>query len=80
MITTVRTEAFATGAMTTRWMPTPRANAKTSVAANAGQYDQPWFSISVQAMYVVNIAISPCAKLITPVARWIKTSASASAP
>ena len=50
MITIVRTEAFETGAITTRWMPTPSTNAKTSVATNAGQYDQPWFSISVQAM------------------------------
>ena len=39
---------------------------------------QPWFVVSVQAMYVENIAISPCAKLMTPVARWISTSASAS--
>ena len=31
-------------------------------------------------MYVENVAISPWAKLITPVARWISTSASASAP
>ena len=41
MITTVRTEVFETGAITTRWMPSPSANAKTSVAMNAGQYDQP---------------------------------------
>ena len=39
------------------------------MTANAGQYDQPWFVVSVQAMYVENVAISPCAKLITPVAR-----------
>ena len=50
MITTVRTEAFETGAITTRWMPSPSTNAKTSVPTKAGQYDQPWFSISVQAM------------------------------
>ena len=80
MITIVRTDALETGAMTTRWIPRPSAKAKASVTTNAGQYDQPWFSISVQAMKVVNIAISPWAKLITPVARWISTSASASAP
>ena len=80
MITTVSTDALATGAITTRWIPSPSTNANRSVATNAGQYDQPWCSISAQAMYVVNIAISPCAKLITPVARWISTSASASAP
>ena len=34
--------------------------------------------MSHQAMYVENIAISPCAKLMTPVARWMSTSASAS--
>ena len=33
--------------------------------------------VSVQAMNVVNIAISPWAKLMIPVARWIRTSASA---
>ena len=48
--------------------------------AKAGQYDQPWFVVSVQGMYVENVAISPWAKLITPVARWIRTSASASEP
>jgi hypothetical protein len=38
----------------------------------------PWFSISDQAMNVENIPISPCAKLTTPVARWMRTSARAS--
>ena len=50
MITIVRIGRARTGAMTTRWRPRPSTNAKTSVATNAGQYDQPWFSISVQAM------------------------------
>ena len=50
MITTVRTDVRSTGRITTRWTPTPSTKAKTSVATNAGQYDQPWFSISVQAM------------------------------
>ena len=48
MITTVSTDAFATGWMTTRWIPKPSTNAIASVAANAGQYDQSWFSISAQ--------------------------------
>ena len=42
------------------------------MTANAGQYEKPWFVVSVQAMYVENVAISPWAKLITPVARWIR--------
>ena len=36
MITTVRTDAFATGAITTRWTPTPSAKAKTSVDGERG--------------------------------------------
>ena len=59
-------------------MATPPANEKASVTTNAGQYGQPWFAVSVQGMYVENIAISPWAKLMTPVARWMSTSASAS--
>ena len=39
------------------------------MTANAGQYENPWFVVSAQAMYVENVAISPWAKLITPVAR-----------
>ena len=58
----------------------PPANDASSVTANAGQYENPWFVVSVHAMYVENVAISPWAKLITPVARWISTIASASAP
>ena len=42
-----------------------RANERISVAANAGQNDQPWSS-SVQHTNADNVAISPCAKLITP--------------
>ena len=33
--------------------------------------------MSVQAMYVESVAISPCAKLMTPVERWMITSARA---
>jgi hypothetical protein len=67
MITTVSTGAPCTGRMTTSSSSTPPANAIASVSANAGQYDV-WWS-SDHAMNVVNIAISPCAKLTTPVAR-----------
>ena len=52
---------------------------KTSVATKAGQNDHPW-PISVQQMNADSVAISPCAKLITPVERWISTIASASSP
>ena len=31
-------------------MPSPSTKANTSVTTNAGQYDQPWFAVSVQAM------------------------------
>jgi len=58
----------STGRMTTRSTATPPANAIRSVSANAGQYEIPWF-ISDQARYVMNVAISPWAKLITSVAR-----------
>src|SRR5436190_18349837 len=59
---------FSTGRVTTRSIAIPPENAINSVSANAGQYDMPW-SISDHAMYVVNVAISPCAKLTTSVAR-----------
>ena len=49
------------------------------MAPNAGQNDQPW-SISVQQTNADSVAISPCAKLITPVERWMITIASASKP
>ena len=61
-------------------MPSPPPNDTASVTAKAGQYGQPWFTVSAHRMYVENIAISPWAKLMIPVARWISTSASASAP
>ena len=57
------------GRMITRSVAAPRKNAITIVAKNAGQNDQPWFAVSVHAMYVVNVAISPCAKLTTCVVR-----------
>src|SRR6185312_13173379 len=42
--------------------------AMTTVITNAQPHENPWCAFSDQAMYVVNIAISPCAKLITSVA------------
>ncbi len=63
-ITTVTIGARSTGRMTTRSTATPPANAIPSVAKNAAQYGQPE-SISHRAMNAENIAISPCAKLIT---------------
>ena len=66
--TTARTLAFSTGRMTVRSIAIPPRNAIPSVAKNAPQYPKPQ-CISCQAMYVVNIAIAPWAKLITSVAR-----------
>ena len=66
-ITTAITECW-TGRMTTTWMTTPSTNAIASVKKNASQYETPQ-SMSWYAMYVVAIAISPWAKLITSVAR-----------
>ena len=77
-ITTRRTEPFSFGRMIPWWIAAPPTKEARSVNANAGQYPQPWFVVSVQAMYVENVAISPCAKLMTPVARLMRTSASAS--
>ena len=57
----------------------PPTNESTIVTPNAGQNAQPW-SISVQQMNADSVASSPCAKLSTPVERWIRTSASASEP
>ena len=67
-ITIVSTGPPSTGLMTIRSSATPPTKAITSVSANATQYPSPW-SISVQAMKVVNVAISPCAKFTTPVER-----------
>ena len=61
-------------------MSVPPTNEMASVIAKPIQNDncQPSGSeMSQNAMYVENIAISPWAKLITPVARWMSTSASA---
>ncbi len=66
-MTIVSTDDPSTGRMTIRSSATPPTNAIASVSTNAGQYDM--WCISENAMNVVNIAISPCAKLMTPVER-----------
>ncbi len=67
------------GRISTCCTATPPANDRMSVAANAGQNDQPW-STRLQHTNAESVAISPCAKLITPVERWMITIASASEP
>src|SRR5436305_369149 len=64
------------GRISVRSMPIPPTNAITSTIGNAAQKLRPWF-ISDHAMNVVKVAISPWAKLIAPVVRKIRTSASA---
>ena len=68
MITMVRTDASSTGRIRTRSIVTPPAKAIASTIGNATQNDSPRF-ISDQAMNVVNVAISPWAKLMTRVER-----------
>ena len=48
-ITTRRTEPFSLGRMIAWWTAAPPRNDTASVNANAGQYPQPWFAVSVQA-------------------------------
>ena len=67
-MTIVTTGAFSTGRMITRSTTTPPAKAITSTRGNASQNEKPWF-ISDHAMNVVNVAISPCAKLRARVER-----------
>ena len=57
------------GRMITRSVAAPRTNANTIVVKNAAQNEKPWWVTSDHAMYVVNIAISPWAKLTTCVVR-----------
>ena len=66
-ITSVSTGARSTGRMTTRSIRTPATNAMPSVSGNATQKLIPWV-MSVNAMKVANIAISPWAKLTRPMA------------
>ena len=62
-ITLVSTGAFSTGRRMIRWISSPPTNEIATVAKNATQYGQP-ACISAQAMNVLNIAISPWAKLM----------------
>ena len=66
-ITTAITEC-CTGRMRVTCSAVPSTKAIASVAKNAAQYERP-HCISWYAMYVVSIASSPCAKLMTCVAR-----------
>src|SRR6185312_15855910 len=59
---------FWIGRITVSSSSTPPPNDSAIVTANAGQNAQPW-SISVQQTNAESVAISPCAKLSTPVAR-----------
>ena len=68
----------STGRISTRSTTMPAAKANASAPTTASPSGTP-ASASAQATNVENIAISPCAKLTTPVDRKISTSASASA-
>jgi hypothetical protein len=68
-ITIVSTDAPSTGRITVRSSATPPANESASVRKNAPQNGIPLCSMSAQATKVENMAISPCAKLMTRVAR-----------
>ena len=67
-MTTAITERCCTGRMSVTWSSVPSTKAIASVAAKATQYERP-HCISWYAIYVVSIASSPCAKLMTCVAR-----------
>ena len=67
-ITIVSTGARSTGRITARSIPTPPQNESATVARNASQKESPWWT-SDQATKVESIAISPWAKLTTPVER-----------
>ena len=49
-ITTRSTEPFSLGRITPWWIAAPPTNEAIRVKTNAGQYPQPWFAVSVQAM------------------------------
>ena len=67
-IAIVSTGLPSTGRMTARSSAIPPANEAATVSTNASQYERPCW-VSVHATNVENIANSPCAKLMTPVAR-----------
>ena len=68
------------GRITPWWMPSPPTNETASVNDERRPVRPAVVRRQRPGMYVENIAISPCAKLMTPVARWMSTSASASEP
>ncbi len=71
-MTIVSTGAPSTGRMTSRSRAMPPANEMASARTNADPEVEPGplgSAISHQAMNVENIAISPWAKLMTPVER-----------
>ena len=49
-ITTRSTDPPSTGRMIVWWSATPPRNETSSVTTKAGQYGQPWFAVSDQAM------------------------------
>ena len=49
-ITTRTCELRSTGRITAWWMPMPPKNDTTRVITNAGQYETPWFVVSVHRM------------------------------
>ena len=67
-MTIVSGPACSTGRMTSRSMMTAPMNAMTSVQMKASHIGIP-IVMSCQAMNVLNIAISPCAKLMTFIER-----------
>ena len=67
-MTAAITERCCTGRMSVTSSTMPSTKAIASVAKNASQYERPHW-MSWYAMYVVTIASSPCAKLMTWVAR-----------
>ncbi len=67
-ITIVSTDARSIGRINVRSIETPPRNESPSVRKNAPQYGIP-HSSNCHAMNVENVAISPCAKLITRVER-----------
>src|SRR3954463_13536257 len=67
-ITDVTTGPRSKGRITVRSIAIPPTNAIAMTIGNASQNVSPWF-INDHAMNVVNVAISPWAKLIVPVVR-----------
>ena len=67
-MTTAITDRCCTGRMSVTWIAIPSTSAIGSVVKNASQYENPHWT-SWYVMYTHAMAISPCAKLMTSVAR-----------